>query len=198
MVFFWNIVCYVINMVIRVNIFIIIVFFATILSCSGDKEELSVEIEIQHELNYKDLLIKYDNSDLKDCESLIIAINEMLEVYISIVENAISNEDKFLIADAYELEFFIESFLSENESLRGFCPNEFDAMVNKYKSVIKDNHNLLNELDSKFKLKSEWDDTLRLLENQIDKTLLEIQSKMLNSIINVDTFPPSIYQGTID
>ena len=102
----------------------------SLFSCNGDKES----DEIKKAENLDELKEKFEDKEFEDCDKFLAATEEMMDVYLDILEKSLDDED--LYEELEELEIFFDTFNDDFKKFEDECPDKFNKMEEEVKERI--------------------------------------------------------------
>ena len=117
------------------------------MACANNSSKTNEENVNKKPADLEDLLIKYENFELKNCEEMFNIGNEICDVYLRTLDNAI-NGDVRAKSDLVDFELFIKRFFEYSKLVVGNCEQEFDVwkinfdnkIANAQKKLIDNNN----------------------------------------------------------
>ncbi len=124
------------------------------LSCKGEQEksdEKDEKIEEKSEKSEKksesleDLKSKYDGKEFKNCDEFLKAADEIIDVFVTIINNAADGDD-VAMTDIDRMEIFMGQFDNQAEMFEKDCPQKFNEFSMRTEEKMEDAVEKLMEL----------------------------------------------------
>lgn len=109
----------------KATFFLIIIAIVCITISCGNKTKKPNEKPIEKATTFKELQLKYDNKEFKNCDAFIEAGNEIIDVLIKTV-NAAYDGNEQAIAEFNELVEFTEQFDKQSQHFEEKCPEKME------------------------------------------------------------------------
>ncbi|MDR2010740.1 MAG: hypothetical protein LBQ22_09690 [Bacteroidales bacterium] len=151
------------------------VLFLTIIlflySCSDKKKSNTDTEEITEATELEDLLIKYKELEVKNCEELFAVGNEMIDVYIKTINRAYEGNERAK-SDLLDFDIFTNKFDIEAAKISADCPEEFKSWAESIeKKMEKEKEKLMEILNNDFHEYIEIDNEIL---DDLDRQLKEL------------------------
>lgn len=162
------------------NIIFFIVLFAILTACkSNSKTEIYSTKQIT---SIDEMLSKYGDKQFENCDELIYAGEDILNLYVVLVDKAYNGDEQAKV-DLENIYTFLKKIDQQTITLLDTCPEKIEKWTKKMDSIMSEVQNkLLIIYDNKYK-KIEWDTTI---DSELEKQLEELD-KDLKLLIDTDT-----------
>lgn len=155
-------------------------------SCSNSKNENSNKQTDFKPTELEDLLIKYKELNVTDCNELFEIGNEMLDIYIETVNKAYEGNERAK-SDILDFDIFKKKFDDEAARISFQCPEKFEEWNTNSKYRIASVDDKLKEIMSnEYQEHMELDDSVLIdLDRQLNELNEDIK-KILQEDIQTD------------
>ncbi len=154
-----------------------------LISCNNNQKETEEIKEIKVATNLEELKEKYANYKFKDCDELIKAGDEMIDVYIATINKAYEG-DSLAKKDLDRFDTFLNKFDIVAEELANECPNKFEEWAEKTDLRVSEVNDKLFEI-----YKIDYDSDILEYDEELEKELeknIEDLNKRVEEVMRED------------
>lgn len=162
--------------------FYILFFSLFLFSCSQSEQSVEDEGTMLKAEDLDDLLFKYKEIKATECEDLFAIGDEMYDVYINTIDEAVKGTDK-AISDLLSFHLFMDRFDKKMLQVSEKCPEEFFEWSEKIEKRMEGPNYKLIEI---FKTDYNPIELDKTVIDELDKQLEELQLE-LDRIFNEDS-----------
>lgn len=160
--------------------FIFILLLTTTFACKNKKNEVVDTKIIEKAETLEQLKEKYGNYKFQDCDELIIAGDEMIDVYIETVDRAY-NGDSLAKKDLDRFDSFMNQYDATALKLSPECPDRFEEWADKTEERISTVYSKIDKIyRSDFAVETfQYDEEL---EKQINEEVKELEKQVEHAL----------------
>ncbi len=138
-----------------------------LLSCNGKQEKAE---------NLEDLKKKYEGKEFKNCDDFIEAAEEMIDVFIAIIDRA-ADGDEGALEEIDAMEEFMNQFEKQAEKFEEECPEKYLEFENRAEEKMAESLDKLMDIllggmdwdmDWEYDEDFEWDEDIDMEEEAVE------------------------------
>ncbi|MDD4148950.1 MAG: hypothetical protein PHE33_02865 [Bacteroidales bacterium] len=163
---------------------VFILFISVTIACNNKKKEKSDKPTIEKAETLEQLKEKYGNHKFENCDELIEAGDEIIDVYIETVNKAY-NGDTLAKKDIDRFDSFMNQYDAMALKVSAECPERFEEWANKTEERISQVYPKIDKIyRSDFEVETfEYDEDL---ERQIDEEVKELNKQVQKALGDED------------